>query len=658
MYLQRTIAATLLILLVACTTPFAPPSSGDASGPSQFSTAERIAAMDRVELEYERLLKSNPSMALEALANFTRVQPEFEMAKASNGIVWARFKDGRVFVFLDNFDGNAKSSGAKALNEARVPSRITANVLNPPTLAAAATNSVLPATNTALLMRQDVEDTAGNDAGMNQIQQSLEKRGFVVDRRNTIKIEQLKAVSNLPSVLYIHAHGATWYWDNREETLEYSIMTDDLISSANDTLYKDDLSTGRLVYTRVRARRLDPNETTTGRYAVTGRFFAKYVKLAPNALVYMNACNSAESQATLFRQSLGAGVYIGYDGSTTDFGYEPAAYFFDRLLGGNIAEPPKPHGRGFTLDEVWAAMPKRRHAQRPDVNYLTDPVNGSALRRFGNGLRLLAPNIKSLRFPGQDIMLIVTDVPPDEPDLRVKIGGKVVPHGAEGNHIRVQLDASMVGDVTLEVRSLRSNARVITSWRVPVTFRAWMAPGSGETGNLTVNFDLHLRADAYEVRDTVDGPLREEGNAFYASMDSQARFAFGGTVGPGVYQGSGSLRYHFTSGADTFSTTGYVHALERRMRLSPLVCCVNGQLVTPLGARPIQAGLGAAFEFNELSNPQPGREIVLVGWFMDLEPDLSIRARSVSNRLGGIEMSTISWPRTAATPTYRDSVER
>jgi hypothetical protein len=645
----------VLLALVACPAQPIPNPTGDDPGPSRYDTAERVAAMDRVELEYERLLAANPTTAITDLASFVRAQPEFASAGTGDGTVLARFNDGRGFLFLDNFKSNAKgpsSQAARGVQTTLAPVTPTATSLTP-----AAAASVLPANNRALLMRQDIEDTAANDSGMNKIQKSLEKRGFVVDRRNTITVENLKT-ANEPSVLYIHAHGAEWYWDNEKEMTEYSIMTDTLISKDNDKQYQDDLKMGRLVYTRVRARRQDPNETTQGRYAVTGRFFAKYVKLAPRALVYMNACNSAETQAALFRLSLGSGVYIGYDGGTTDFGYEPAAYFFDRLLGGNVAEPPKPHGRVFTLDEVWKAMPKRRHGQQPNVDYLTDPVNGSKLTRFGNGLKLLVPNIKSLRFPGQDHMVIVTDVPADEPDLQVKIGGKTVSHQPDPDGIRVQLDTSMQGDVTLEVRGLTSNARPITSWRVPVTFKAWMAPGSGESANLTVNFDLHLRADAYEVRDEVDGVLREEGNAYYAAMDSQARYAFGGTVGPASYVGSGNLRYHFTSGVDTFSSTGYVHTLQRRMRLSPLVCCLQGQIITPYGAQDIQAGQGAAFEFNDLANPQPGREIVLAGWFMDLEPDLSIRARTVSNTLAGVEMSTISWPKAAASPAYRDTVER
>jgi hypothetical protein len=642
--------------------PAPPPDGGtvarpDDLGESRFDAAARNAAIDRVAVEYERLLAAGGARPLDALATFVRAQPEFAAAGAEDGALWARFTDGRAFVFADNFRAlPAPAAPAPPTAPGVAPAPAPASVVT-----ASAVSSPLPGAPRALVVQQDLPDTAGHTPTLEKISASLEKRGYVVQRASSVSVDGLKVAARNLGVFYFHGHGARWYWGDGQETREYALLTDALVSEEGEARYAEDVRRGRLVYSYKREER-EPGRKYSGRYALTGRFVSAYFSLAPRALVYLNACNGGSDAARHMREAFldgGAGLVLGYAGNTTTLGYAPAAYFFDRLLGGNLAEPPSPAGRPFRVDEVWAAMAGKRHADEGfgGVDYLTDPPNGSPLLRFGGATRALAPTIKALRFFRNDLMGVVTDAP--LAGAQVRVGGRVLPHQEHEGMLVVELGPDAHGDVVLEVDGVRSNARPVASWRGPVTLEQWMAPGvAGATAKLTVTYQLHLRADALAVRRAVDGALEEEGTAFYAASDSTASYAFSGSVEGATYGGSGPLALAFPATPGTFSATGLVHATEGRVRLAPLFHSVSGTVSvggfsTPVGPVALQP---AAFEYHDPA-PVPGREVVGRGWFAPLSPDLSIAARTFSARVEGVEVARISWPRLAPELPLREGVE-
>lgn len=611
-------------------------------GPSQFTGTQRALAMDRVSKKYEDFMAVDPSTAMGRLASFVKTQPEFSSASVKTNTLICTFKDKRVFLFLDNFGedvlGN-RSSGSGMRDVEGIDSMAPAQAI--------------PGSRKVLLMQSSVEDTQGHTNTLNDINTMFLKRKFAVTKSTNISVNGLKTLGKDLAVFYIHTHGAMYWWNNDTELRDYSLMTDTLVNDQNEAMFADDIRRGRLTYTRPRSIR--GQEDYKGRYCVTSGFIRQYVTMN-KGLVYINACDGGSIGATAMREAFmfnGAGAYVGYNGKTTAYGYVPAAYFFDRMLGANVVEKVSPNNRVFTLSEVWAKMGKK---QQHGTSYLQDPQNRIPLMKWENGLKLLTPNIKSLEFLEKDSVAIVTDVPPTEPDLKVFIAGVLYPHIVQNGKIVVRLKPTTQGDVVLDVNGHISNERPIISWRGPVKYEMWIGASPAK---LTVNYNLHLRADGYELRNEVDGEVSNGKVPFIAATDSTASYQFSGTAGNATWSGSGPLAYGFpASSATPFSCTGLVFAKDMNMRIQPTFFTCTATVTGPGGsfqqAYPPQAAL---WEFWD----QPfkhGWEIISHGWIMRLDTDLSIQAKTYEGRASGQLLYRISWPRIAGTPVYDKETER
>lgn len=609
-------------------------------GESKFTAEQRDAAMDRVADKYDQL-GANPETSMEQLAEFVKTQPEFADAKANDGTVVAHFKDGRPFVFVDNFRGDVLHSPAPA--EA--------------TLAASA--SPVPGKTPALLLQLGIPDTQYHTPYQAQISQMLAKRGYSVTSLPRIDIDTLKTAAQNLGVFYIHTHGAELWWHDQFDTREYAIWTDTEVTDETEVKYADDIRKGRLVYTRAKNHPVDASNYK-GRYCITSRFVAAYITMEPRGLAYINACNSASEMSTLMPmafKSKGAGLYIGYNAKTTAFGYETAAYFFDRLLGANIAEPPTPAGRVFKLDEVWAKLKTKSHTGE-SVDYLTDPLTGSSMIKMEFGTTMLTPNIKSLRFYYNDYMGIATDIPVGADDVKVTIDGQEFPYQWQNGQIMVKLDPDTKGYVMLEVNGHFSNKRPIVSYRGDVVYEQVLTPGVVGP-MLTVTYHLHLRCDAYALRNEVDGPLLDSDRSFWAAMDSTASYAFSGSAGPATWSGSGTFPYYdHASVGNTFGSGGVVEATKKRIKLMANfyepVATISG---SGGSFNQIYAPAVAGYEFKD-PLPVPGRENVMRGWYLELDDNLNIKPRNYEGYLAGVVAQRVHWQGMQASPAYVATTER
>jgi len=599
--------------------------------------------MDKVAKKYEELLATNPSTAMEELATYTKTLPEFEAAKAIDGAVVAHFKDHRPFVFIDNF-----KSDVPGLPEEPVSREAGA--------------TPMPGNKPALLLQSNLDDTQGNAPYMAKISQMLSKRGYNPTSATKIDVETLKSAGQGLGVFYIHTHGTRFFWHDVADSQEYGLVTDTLVNDFNEQAYEHDLRTGRLIYSRVKSKPADA-DGNRGRYCITSRFVSHYLSFQDRGLVYINACSAATQEASWMRGAFiekGAGTFIGYNGKTSIMCYPVAAYFFDRMLGANIAEPPTPAGRPFKIDEVWQAMSLKKHAAFPDYNYLRDPVCESDLMRQEAGTELLVPNIKGLKFFYNNYMAIMTDVPFGSKDVQVTINGQKFPYEWIDGQLIVQLESDTVGDVQLEVNGWFSNKRPIVSWKGLVTYEQPIVPGGFQgTAKLTVKYNIHLRADAYEMRNKPDGPLVNNESPFYAAMDTKASYEFSGTAGPATWTGSGTFPYGQHPGpGNLFGVTRLVLANEKRIKLlanfwEPVATIVgNGASVE----QPYSPNLGG-WEFHDLL-PVPGREIVYRGWYMELDDNLNIKAKNYDGYENGILMHSIHWPQMQANTGFNSEIER
>lgn len=611
-------------------------------GPSQFSGTQRSLAMTRIGNKYEDFMAIDPVTAMGRLASYVKTQPEFANAVVKTNTLICTFKDNRIFIFTDNFKDDVLGGRPPAPQGLSFDKESFAPV------------TATPGARKALVMQSSIEDTQGHTSTMSNIGQMLAKRKFAVTTSNNISVNGLKALGKDLALFYIHSHGAMYWWNNNTELRDYSIMTDTVVNDQNEALFADDIRYGRLAYTRPRSVR-DEDPDYKGRYCITSGFVRQYITMK-GGLVYINACDGGSIGATAMREAFaanGAGAYIGYNGKTTAYGYVPAAYFFDRLLGANIVEKVSPFGRVFTLKEVWDKMGKK---QQYGTSYLMDPQNRSPLLKWEYGMKVLTPNIKSLEFLMDDYMAINTDIPPTEPNIKVLIAGAHYPHTIYNGKLMVKLNPTTQGDVVLDVNGHISNERPITSWRAPVKYEMWIG---NSPAKLTVNYNLHLRADAYELRSEVDGEVANGGKPFYSATTSTASYQYSGNAGPATFTGSGPLKHGFPANpAHPFSCTGLVFAKDMYMRINPTFFTCRAIITSP--AATVEQDFAPVAGFWEFWDQpfKPGWEIINQGWIMRLDTDLAIQAKTYEGRANGVLLYRISWPRVAASPGYDKDTER
>jgi hypothetical protein len=77
------------------------PDGGD--GESAFTADERSAITRRAHDKYEELMAAHTPDAMLALGQWMRTQPEYTDAGASADSAWARFTDGRYFLYTDGW---------------------------------------------------------------------------------------------------------------------------------------------------------------------------------------------------------------------------------------------------------------------------------------------------------------------------------------------------------------------------------------------------------------------------------------------------------------------------------------------------------------------------------------------------------------------------
>jgi hypothetical protein len=534
-------------------------------------------------------------------------------------------------------------------------------------------SAVLPGSRTARVLQQGIPEAASHPPTLNLITRALTARSYEASSSLGVEVGTLRSLPANLGVLYYHGHAGLFsqaYSTKVDEFADFGIATDTIVTSGNEDAFADDVRLGRILYTTSVSDARDPNRTSgRGYYAVSGRFFEAYVKFAPGALVFLNACNGGHPLAAPFRAALfskGVGAVVAWQGNITQDTYPAVAYFFDRALGANETEAPVPHGRPFTLDEVFAGMARKRHGTGAD--YLTEPHNGSKLGLYRNipGTTLLAPNVKALRYLFNDFLGVVADLPAGTPTVLLDGQPLGTPVEQDGMLI-VQLPQGSAGNVEVEVNGIRSNPRPIVSWRGDLTYVNHLAPPLAAPGSprLTVTYHAHLRADPYGYRKEVDGPVEDDTPAaFYAAMDTTAEFAYSGTAtatdGSGVtatWTGGGPLTYErLASPALSFEIVGSPHPSEGRLRIGPRFSPLPGKIVTSVGGEAEILVAPGPREFVDL--PTPGVLNVFMGWYMPLEPDGSIAARTWTWTSPDVELYRLSWPRIQAHPVLSDEVAR
>src|SRR5690349_9240524 len=104
------VLAAAMALLAGCGGGAADPAAASNEGGSTpppttttaYTAAQRSEITGRVALKYEELLAAGVADPRQALRDWAAQQPEFSEAGLEEGSLWARFTDGRYFVYIIN----------------------------------------------------------------------------------------------------------------------------------------------------------------------------------------------------------------------------------------------------------------------------------------------------------------------------------------------------------------------------------------------------------------------------------------------------------------------------------------------------------------------------------------------------------------------------
>ncbi|GAA4344315.1 hypothetical protein GCM10023165_27340 [Variovorax defluvii] len=558
------------------------------SGAATMSVDERSASTLRVAQKYQALLDSGASKPWEELKAYVLAQPEYQEAEIGNDALWARFKDGRQFLYTDNLRPLPRplSIGKLAKSTERAGDRAALKT------AAANAKGEVPGSDTAVFLAADDQGTFNyGKATQTEVADMLQERGWKIAPQRDLTVDALMSLKGSAiGILYLTAHSAVI---GPLFGKEFGVITETLTSDDLDKRYQAELDAGELIYHRSRNLLREVfQDQQRPRYGVTAAFVRKHLNFSPNSLVVMLSCDSGSEEAAGFRSALtdaGAGTIIGWAGSSNDVGHMAMKVMFDRMTAADKVDPKDPPNRAFDLDAVWDYLGKRGYEEGGVAytsNLLVTPSGepgGSPafVKRFGNGFDLTNPVITELEAGWKDKMFVHGNFGTQAGE--VSVGGTQVAVSQWGDdRIEVELPTGendppgSLGEVVVKARDRTSNKRVLTSWRGKVDYVYETVPYPGTTGTLTstVTVDLHVRGDAHELRKEVDGTLLRGTRTFVPASDTKVSYRASGTNAGGIitttWSGSGNIPFKGNAlEGNSLVLNGSIDAVGRLFKLSP-----------------------------------------------------------------------------------------
>jgi hypothetical protein len=491
-----------------------------------------------------------------ALPEFAKKRSEFIASTVgqANGVFWARFRDGRFFVYFHNFPKRPweaeQESEALDLTEG----------------------------DRALVLTANTSDFASHAPTATRITQMLRQSGYATTK-GTATVESMLAVKGGKpiSFLYLHTYGGVV-----EGIIgSYALYTSTVATAAADTTYKSKLDTEEMVYTA--AYDGTPPSQTTLKYGIASNFITRSMNFRDKSIVFLhagpigNTSGGASIRASFMLD--GADVVLAFKGPTSADSYANVEYLFDRWSGANLVEKVTPAQRPFSLAGVEARL--------KELGRNKDPKTGALLgifRASGSTTELLRPTIQYMEYlPDNELWIKGQFGDNGTPDpQKVTIGG-VAKQILSWNPtlIRVKLTDAVTGNsgpVQVWVGTKKSNVRQLTQWRGSVTtdikigkvLKTYPAQRQVITNTLT------LRGDAYEMRIKPDGPLVNTNARFSATNASKAAFAVTGFVEQDnkpvrVWFGDGAFLHRKKllgdPGPMEFTAIGVIDSIKHRLAL-------------------------------------------------------------------------------------------
>lgn len=634
--------------------------AGSAGGTAGALTLEqRNVATARLAEQFEKIV--GPATATpeqwEALRAWVLAQPEFVDAGVGDQTLWARFTDGRYFLYTDNWKP-LPAEQARALQKALPPAQILQAAVNQ-----------IPASPDALLLTLLHEDFSMAPAAMGHMAAALDARGWTVGGKHTLTIDSLRASGEL-GFLFLTAHSGVI---GPSAAQEFAVITEDQSTSDNEDRFAAELEEGTIIYNRDRHFWQRFGARGLPHYAITSRFVTKYLKFSPESLVILVACHTGSPEGAGFRDALvakGAGTIIGWDGPANPLAYHAMDLMVDRLTGMNVVDAVTPPNRAFRMDEVWDYLDKKGQLITPSVE-VGKP--DTPVKSFGTGFVMANPILMELQAVGAD-KLVLHGIFGTDP-ATVSIEGTVLPAttSPDGTMVDVNIGPDIAGQVVVTTRKRKSNPRMLASWRGQVKYvQKADDAGCPPLFSNTVLVDLHLRADAHGVREEVDGPVRNNRWPNMPASDTRATWSADGTcVMDGTLQarwsGSGSvplLLYDFrdvpASLMDADVIVARIDAVENRMQLALATGPTRRATVTTPDGTSTQPLLFNTDSMGFLGDEQNNfQDRMPWGTFLPFDAGLAVPARQQQMASPSFpeQTLTIDW-RLSVAPAYDDTIGR
>lgn len=406
---------------------------------------------------------------LQRVADYMAAHPGYVRSGFSReyGTAWGRLKDGTLNLYIANRTGGNAGPAARA---------VPPLAKNAPGLPDAPKARLLHAFGNYFEAQQPVND----------MRRYLASRGWTVAQGADGDADvRTLARTKGDGFFYINAHGGAYLDDPANPASpakQYVLVTSTPVEDAAERdfaatmgAFKDE----RLVHARA------PNgyfkQSANGvlvpqmgaYYGITRAFVAAYMTFSRDSVVFVNACFSArDADFVKAFDDAGAGIYLGWDNAVyTSSAFRSPPYFVDRMVGANqFSMKESPPQRPFPYDLVLADMDQK--------GLKRDPTSGANLVAFtGKSLTnapIFAPSIRYVTIDEMEGLLTLTGEFGSDPSPKVTVGGTEVSLKQwSSSQIVANLPfdgPGSKGDAIVEVKGVKSNARQISDWPIPITY--------------------------------------------------------------------------------------------------------------------------------------------------------------------------------------------
>ncbi len=513
--------------------------TGGGSGGSggSITDAERLGAITAVENQIHTLLTKGLTQAQvnSQILDYLKTRGEFTDAGLSpDSSVWARFKDDRYLVVVNNRD--PLPPGAGTLSGGPV---------------AAGANDKITTSKQARLLHSFGTGFDQQQNPINRMSSMLRDGGYTIagGTEGDARLSTLRTISG-DGFLYFNTHGGSYTFQGGDKVFSAGSSTKVDQFTEKQPEIMADFAANRIAYMTAAngeffeflGKEIPKFDT---RYSINHRFVSQYWSFGSNALVFMNACYSGitttQNGAQRFYEAIfakGCGAYLGWDDKVATPTSEKAPLFLvDRLSAANSEQPEDPKQRPFFVTAVVDDM----HAKGivPGANGANIVLKFSAGGVSDVGLR---PTIEYVAMNEiSDILFLIGSFGSELGEVIVDgAPAQIISWGADQISARIPIKGKgSGGEVVVKVHQKESNKRFLSKYSS--TFEMHQR----DSGNLQVliNATIVVRQDMGKRRNKISGKLEypDPYISLFGSPESVVTYVASGSHSGTSYSGSGTL---------------------------------------------------------------------------------------------------------------------